>query len=92
MESMVTIGNGKSITFCSGSNTIREVPSNKLICTQRGACGVWVVDADGGIDVNTVLMVSMALHCDGVKFRTGNGVIDGIADTYRNYSISVDAK
>lgn len=88
----VQISDGKTIGFCSYSNTIRQFPQNYMIA--KFVQGVWVIDCDGAVDVNTGLMVSMAVMCtDGEKFnRDGNKLMNVIRDNYNTFTIDVSNK
>lgn len=75
------------IKYESGSQTIRQMPQNYMLAKRVG--GVWVVDCDGAVTVDTVLHVSMAIHCDGEKFRSGESVAVAITASMAQYTIEV---
>ena len=76
-----------TIEYCSYSSTIRQMPQNYMLAKQ--VHGVWVVDADGAVSVDTVLHVAMAIHCDGTRFLSGKEVANAINHSMNAYSIEV---
>lgn len=69
------------------SQTVRQMPENYMLA--RKVRGVWVVDCDGAVTVDTVLHVSMAIHCDGEKFASGESVAVAITASMARYTIEI---
>lgn len=61
-----------TIVFCTGSNTLRLMPSNNCIAARRNR--EWVMFANPAVSLDVVLMVTAAIHSNhDVKWNDPTG-------------------